>query len=309
MVFIQTLLPIFAVIGIGWVAVRSGYLDKGAVAPAGQVVMRIALPAMIFLALATTPTEQAFDLAFLLVYCAASLVVLALCYALARFALGMSKPEAAVIGLGVSMANRAFMGFPIGQAILGPEAAIRVFAHVLIVENLVILPLALLLLAVAGSDAAHRPRVLREMLRNPLMIALVAGGAVSAIGVGLPAPATAVLELLGRLSAPLDLLVIGGMLASLPASGRLGAVGLIVGGKLVLHPLLVGTGVVLFPGVTPAMALGGVLFAAMPMITIFPLLSARVGQGQLAAFGLLIATSASFFTLPVVIHYLGLTQP
>lgn len=309
MMLVQTLLPIFAVIGIGWLAVRSGYLDRGAVAPAGQVVMRIALPAMIFLALAGTPSGQAFDLAFLLVYCAASLAVLLLCYAFARLALGISKPEAVVVALGVSMANSAFMGFPIGQAVLGQELAIRVFAHVLIVENLVVLPLALLLLALAGHDGSQRPNVLREVLRNPLMIALVAGGAVSALGMGLPAPASAVLEFLGRLSAPLALLVIGGMLASLPASGRLGAVGLIVGGKLLVHPLLVGMGVALVPGVTPAMALGGVLFAAMPMITIFPLLSARVGQGQLAAFGLLIATSASFFTLPFVIHYLGLAQP
>lgn len=306
MMLVQTLLPIFAVIGIGWLAVRSGYLDRGAVAPAAQVVMRVALPAMIFLALAGTPSGQAFDLAFLMVYGAASLAVLSLCYALARLVMGMTKPEAAVIGLGVSMANSAFMGFPIGQAVLGQEAAIRVFAHVLIVENLVILPLALLLMAMAGDGGSPRPRLLRDMMRNPLMIALVAGGAVSAVGIGLPAPASAVLELLGRLSAPLALLVIGGMLASLPASGRAGAVGLIVGGKLVVHPLLVAIGVALVPSVTPAMALGGVLFAAMPMITIFPLLSARVGQGQLAAFGLLIATTASFVTLPLVIQLLRL---
>lgn len=309
MLLLQTLLPIFAVIGIGWSAVKSGYLDRGAVAPAAQIVMRIALPAMIFLALAGTPTGQTFDLAFLLVYCLASLCVLALCITLGRRVLGLSKPEAAVIALGVSMANSAFMGFPIGQAVLGQDMTLRVFAHVLIVENLVILPVALFLLAMSGQEGAARPRVLHDMLRNPLMIALVAGGAVSFLGVGLPAPASAVLEFLGRMSAPLALLVIGGMLASLPVSGSARAVGLIVGGKLVLHPLLVGAGGALMPGISPAMAIGGVLFAAMPMITIFPLLAARVGQGQLAAFGLLVATSASFVTLPLVIHYLGLAQP
>ena len=306
MLMVQTLLPIFAVIGIGWLAVRSGYLDRGVVAPAGQVVMRVALPAMIFLALAGSPGGQAFDLAFLLVYGAASLGVMALCYALARLVMGLSKPEAAVIGLGVSMANSGFMGFPIGQAVLGQETAIRIFAHVLIVENLVILPLALLVLATAGDSSAPRPRLLREMIRNPLMIALVAGGVVSSVGIGLPAPASAVLEFLGRMSAPLALLVIGGMLASLPASGRAGAMALMVAGKLVVHPLLVALGVALVPGVTPALALGGVLFAAMPMITIFPLLSARVGQGQSAAFGLLIATSVCFITLPILIHLLEL---
>lgn len=306
MMLVDTLLPIFVLIGIGWLAVRSGYLDQGAVAPASQVVIRIALPAMIFLALAGTPTDGAFDLPFLFVYCAASLTVLLLSYVAARLALNMTHSEAAVIGLGVSMANSAFMGFPIGQAILGQDLAIRVFAHVLVVENLVILPLALFLLTMGR---ARGPGLWRDMLRNPLMLALVSGGAFSAFGAELPGLANDVLELLGRLSAPLALLVIGGMLASLPASGRLGAVGLMVAGKLFVHPLLVAIGSAIIPGVTPAMASGGVLFGAMPMITIFPLLSARVRQEQLAACGLLIATSVSFFTLPGVIHYLGLAQP
>lgn len=308
MMVIQTLLPIFAVIGIGWISVRAGYLDHGVVAPAAQVVMRIALPAMIFLALAGRPVGQSFDLAFLLAYGAASLTMLGLGYG-GALALGLSRSEGTVVALGVSMANSAFMGFPIGQAIIGQDMAIRVFAHVLIVENLVILPLVLLALANADRDGGARPNVARELVRNPLMIALVAGGVVSLLGVGLPAPAADVLDLLGRLSAPLALLVIGGMLASLPAGGRLGVVVLIVAGKLVVHPLLVGLGLTLVPAVGPEMVLGGMLFAAMPMITIFPLLAARVGQGKLAALGLMVATSVSFVTLPVGLYTLGLAQP
>jgi malonate transporter and related proteins len=311
MVFLQTLLPIFAVIAIGFGAVRSGYLDRAHVAPAGQIVIRIALPALIFLALATTPATEAFDLRFLLVYGAGSFAVMVICAACARWALRMTWAEAAVVGLGVSMANSGFLGFPIGQALLGPETAIRIFAHCLIVENLVILPLALLFLSLAQQEPSSSPyaRLVRDVLRNPLMLALVAGGAVSLLGLPLPIPAQATLKLLAQLSAPLALLVIGGMLASLPASGRIGAVGLIVGGKLVLHPLAVGLGAALMPGLSPQIAAGGILFAAMPMITIFPLLAARAGQGQLAAFGLLVATLGSFASLPLVIHLLGLAQP
>lgn len=311
MVFLETLLPIFVVIGLGWLIVRSGYLGADVVAPAGQIVVRVALPAVIFLALATTPVQDTFDPGFLLAYALGSLAVMGLCFGIARHAMGLSLPVASVMALGVSMANSGFLGFPIGQALLGSDAAIRVFAHCLIVENLVILPIALTLFAIAGGDgvASLRTRLARDVLRNPLMIALVAGGAVSALGVSLPPPAQSALDLLARMSAPLALLVIGGMLASLPATGSLGAVALVVGGKLVLHPLAVGAGVLLVPGVSPMMAAGGVLFAAMPMITIFPLLATRVGQAQFAAFGLLVATLGGFITLQFVIFGLGLTQP
>ena len=44
----------------------------------------------------------------------------------------------------------------------------------------------------------------------------------------------------------------------------------------------------------------------MPMVTIFPLLAARGGQGQLGAMGLLAATLGSFATLPAVLWLLGL---
>ncbi|MCC5963959.1 MAG: AEC family transporter [Rhodobacteraceae bacterium] len=311
MVFLETLLPIFAVIALGWLIVRSGYLGADVVAPAGQIVVRVALPAVIFLALATTRVQDTFDPGFLLAYAVGSLAVMGICFGIARQALGLSLPVASVVALGVSMANSGFLGFPIGQALLGADAAIRVFAHCLIVENLVILPIALTLLALAGDDgvASLRTRLARDVLRNPLMIALVAGGAVSALGASLPAPAQSALDLLARMSAPLALLVIGGMLASLPATGSVRAVALVVGGKLVLHPLAVGAGVLLVPGVSPVMAAGGVLFAAMPMITIFPLLATRVGQARFAAFGLLVATLGGFITLQFVIFGLGLAQP
>lgn len=311
MVLFDTLLPLFAIIGIGWFAVRNSYLGAETVQAAGQIVLRIALPSLIFLALASSPAGEVFDPRFLLVYGAGSLGVLILCYSIAMFGLRLDKGASAVVALGVSMANSGFLGFPIGQALLGQERGIRIFAHTLIVENILILPIALLLMALAGGEATPplRKRLVRQVLLNPLIIALVAGGLVTTAGLGLPESLRAVLDLLSRLSAPLALLVIGGMLASLPIAGRAASVGLIVLGKLVLHPLAVALAALVVSGTAPEMIQAGVLFAAMPMITIFPLLAGRVGQGQFAAFGLLAATLGGFVTIPVVIYLLGLVQP
>ena len=311
MYLVHTVFPLFAVIALGWLVVRSGYLDKQVVAPVGQVVLKVALPALIFLALATTPADQTFDISFLLAYGLGSVTAMALCYVAARAGLALSRGEAAVIALGVSMSNSSFLGFPIAQALLPAEQAVRVFAHCLIVENLLILPLGLLLIAFSTPDQSAQPkaRILWAQTRNPLLLALVAGGTVSMLGLALPQSARAVLQLLAQLSAPLALLVIGGMLASLPARGRASTVVLVVMGKLGLHPLAVWGAVGVIPGVSASLAAAGVLFAALPMITIFPLLAARAGQGQLAAFGLLAATLCSFATVPALIHLLGLAQP
>jgi len=81
---------------------------------------------------------------------------------------------------------------------------------------------------------------------------------------------------------------------------------LLVAGKLVVHPLTVWAALALVPDLDLALSVGAVLYAAMPMVTIFPILAARGGQGQLAAKGLLAATLASFATLPLAITLLQL---
>jgi predicted permease len=308
MTLTETLFPIFAIIALGFGLVRSGYLDAGVVPPLGTVVIKVALPALIFLAVARTPPGEGLDPWFLAAYAAGSLATLGVCLALARWALGLPLAQAAVIGLGVSMANSGFLGFPIAQALMGSEMAARLLAHCMSLEVTLVLPLALLLIAL-GAEGRARPslgRVIGDTLRNPLLVALLAGLALSISGLALPPAGQAALDLLARLSAPLALLVIGGTLASLRVEGRAGAVGLMVAGKLGLHPLAVWGAASLMPALDPALAAGAVLFAAMPMITIFPLLAARGGQGQLGAFGFLVATTLGLVTLPVVIHLLGL---
>lgn len=308
MTLIEIFLPVFAVIGLGFVAIRTRYLDAATVQPLGMVVIRIALPALILLALAGTPAQGALNKGFLLAYAAGSLATMAICMVIARYVLGLSRIVTAVVGLGVSMANSGFMGLPIGQALMGEELATLILAHCMIVENVLILPLALLLIALAGQGDVQQTRrkIVSDLLRNPLLIALLVGLAVSFAGVDLPDLARDTLAFLARISGPLALLVIGGMLASLPAQGRMTVVGLMVGGKLVLHPLTVWGATGLVSGLGGVMAMGAVLFAAMPMITIFPLLGAKAGQGQLSAYGLLVATLCSFATLPVVVYLLGI---
>lgn len=308
MTLLNALAPLFAVIAIGFAMVRLRLIDGAAVRPMGAVVIRVALPALIFLAVTRQPPGQAVDVAFLLAYGAGSLATFALMVAAARGLLGLSPVEGAVVGLGAAMANSSFLGFPIAQALMGEATASLLLAHLVTVENLVVLPVALAMIARAEAKAGGRSgrQLAGDLLRNPLILALAAGLAVAALGVRLPAAAEATLALLARLAAPLALLVIGGMLATLTARGSAGAVTLMVAGKLVLHPLAVLAAVTLVPGVGPVLATGGVLVAAMPMITIFPLLAAQAGQGQLGAFGLLAATVAGFATVPAAIILLGL---
>ena len=78
-------------------------------------------------------------------------------------------------------------------------------------------------------------------------------------------------------------------------------VGQIVVGKLLIHPLIVFITFYLMPGIDPLYMVGAVLFAASPMISIYPLFGQRYGLGGISAAAMLVATVASFFTLSLTI--------
>jgi len=306
MTLANTLLPLFGLIALGFAAVRLRWVPAEGVAPMGAVVVRLALPALIFLTLAQAPPAETINPALLAAYAAGTVATMGLCLLAAR-ALALPAAASATVLLGVALANSGFLGLPVTQALFDAETAGRVLAHCLLVENVLVIPAGLAALALAQGQRAGGLALWAGLVRNPLLVALAAGLAVAALGLALPPPLRTGLEMLARLSAPLALLVIGGMLAGLTATGGAAAVGLLALGKLVIHPAATWAALALVPGpVPPALATGAVIFAAMPMVTIFPLLAARDGQGQMAAMGLLVATLGSFATLPVVIILLGL---
>jgi predicted permease len=170
----------------------------------------------------------------------------------------------------------------------------------MLVENLLTIPLALAM-AESGGQASRRAAVLqalRNLARMPLMWAILLGFAFALLGLRLPDPLARTLGLLGAASTPVALFIIGGTLVGLKLDGGLGADLLRVSfGKLVLHPLAVLLAVLALPPFDPVLRTAVVLTAAMPMMSIYPVLAQRFGQERLGAAALLAATVLSFVTL------------
>jgi len=88
----MAILPLFAVILTGFLAVRSGYVASDRFRPLGEIVLRIALPALIFLSVAAAPPGEALQgLALLAIYAAASLACFAAGFQAARLVLGVAR--------------------------------------------------------------------------------------------------------------------------------------------------------------------------------------------------------------------------
>jgi len=291
-------LPIYLLIALGYGATKLRYLDVNDLRASGRVVLRVAMPALIFMALARAPISEALRWDFFTAYAAGSIVVFVLGFAVARWLLRQPMPGAALEALGVSSSNSAYMGLPIAALVVG-DLALQAFVMAMLIENILILPLAVILAEAdgGGSPARALRRVGAGMVRNPLLLAVVAGVAASLSGVFPPDAVTKVLAQLAPIAAPVALMAIGAAVSDMPRAGFApGAVLRVVTGKLVLHPLAV-FGALVLVGAPQEFKVAGVLIAAVPMMSIYALFGSRWGNEGMAAMSLIAATVVSFFTV------------
>jgi predicted permease len=290
-------------IAIGFGATRLGAVDAAFIRGLGSFVLNFAMPALILHAFLAQDLRQTFNGNFLLVYGGASLLAFAVLWSLFRLALRRGRSHAAIATLGGVASNSGFVGFPVASLALGAPA-LSALPMALLVENVLIIPLALGL-AEAGRLQGKPPLVLaREtvwrLARTPLVIAIFLGLFMALLQVRLPAFLATTIGMLADASIACALFTVGGTLAALQSASIAGDVALTVLAKLVLHPLAVAGGFWLLGGVSAPLMAAGLILAASPMLTVYPIFGQRYGLGPSCSVALLVATAASFVTLSLV---------
>lgn len=305
-------LPIFILILLGLFAVGAGLVSKTGIAAMGKFVVTFALPAMLFRALSERSITEIFKLEFLSAYAAGSVVAMAIGFSLAKFWRGKSLQESTFHGMGGAMSNSGFMGYPIVFQLFGTPGAVAV-ALAMIVENVVILPVTLML-AEAGSAGKRHPmlvlsRALRRLLTSPLILAIAAGLLCAGFGLTLPSFVTRAVDLLAAAAAPVALFVVGGILYGQRVRGMVADVVSIATVKLVAHPLVIFLALMIVPPFDPVLQSAALILACMPMASIFPLLGKMYGYESVCSGALVVATAVSFASISVVIWMVGAIGP
>jgi len=306
--------PIFAIVALGYVTTRGGLFRPSDMRVLGNFVLHIALPALLFNAIASRPLTEVLNTTYMGIYLVACLATLGVAWI--WFAMTGVGPARRVIGaMGSSCPNSGFIGYPLMLLVL-PDYAGQVLALNFLVENFVLIPLLLILLEMTRPRSDHGVwPLLRGMfaslIKRPLIIALLLGLGVAALQIPIPTTMTRLLQMLaGAASAP-ALFVIGGSLVGLPSRGNIGLAAQIVVGKLLLHPAIAAFALfIVIPliGVTalaPELQAALILSAALPMFGVYTLFAQDYGHEGVASLALLGATTAAFVTLSVVLSFLG----
>lgn len=296
---VSVTLPLFLVIGLGFIAARTRLLSSVQFQGIGSFVMVFAVPALLFKALAERAVAEILDYRFLLAFAVGSLAVFGIGLLVTRLR-GGSLADGAITAMGMSISNSGYIGYPMAAAVLGAPAALAM-ALCMMVENLLVIPLTIILSGMGRGKGALKTlsEALGRLLRNPLILAILAGLSFSVLGLSLPQAIGRSVNMLAQTAAPAALFVLGGTLYGMKVKGMFREIAPIATGKLILHPLLVAGAIALTPGIDPVLRTAGVLFASAPMFTIYPLFGEPYGLASRSAAAVVVTTALSFVTMSI----------
>ena len=211
---ISTIIPIFAVIILGWFARWKGFMPPDFLAPANRLVYYLAIPAMIFHSISKASLKTQFDSTVLTVTLLAVIAVFA-------FAWGVGltrRVERKQLGTFMQCSfhgNLGYVGLAVAYYYLGSEGLVRasiIAGFIMILQNF----LAVIALQLHAENMELKKNIWEVVLRilgNPVIVSALAGILYSVAGLPLPLILDRSLAILSGLALPMALLIIGASLS------------------------------------------------------------------------------------------------
>ena len=238
---LNSTLPLFFVMVLGYVLYQKKFLSDGFVAGANKFVFYVALPVQLFRDLGSTDVRATFDGAYVLFCFAVTLGSILTLWALAKLCL----KNKSLVGEFVQVCYRssaAILGSAFLQSIYGDASmsSLMILGSVPLynIMAVVILTLESPDAAQTGSMAAKLKKSIRGIVTNPILLGLAAGFAWSLLGLPMPAMLNKTLSNVAGLTSPLALLVIGAGFKGRKALGYLRPTAAATVVKLMLLPAL-----------------------------------------------------------------------
>lgn len=224
---IDILAPITFVIALGWLLTQAGFLSPQALHDLNRLAYWVGLPSVLVHRIAAASPEIGSIGGLLLAGFGATLFGV-LSAAVAARVLSVPEPSRGTFVQGVFRGNLTFIGLPVvlyafsglGPAASGAESsALLAFGPMVVLYN--VLAVGVLLRSGSDNHGDALLTALRGLITNPILIACIAGMALSLTATALPVMMERTLSAIGQMALPLALICIGGTLYTTRIYGSL----------------------------------------------------------------------------------------
>ncbi|BBO89054.1 AEC family transporter [Desulfosarcina ovata] len=307
---ITTIVPIFIVVAIGWLARRRGFIPMEFLPPANRLVYYLAIPAMIFCAISKGTIRQHFNTAGLLL----TLAAVTSAYLMAWGVSHLDRMAGARAGTFIQSAahgNQGHIGLPLAFYLLGQSGLVKasiIAGFVMILQNV----LSVWFLQTQAAPRGSRSGTIDILLKlsgNPIILSAMTGILFAFFQIPVPIVLQRSLEMLGGMAPPMALLLIG---ASLSIRGMRRHFRPAIGAVLIKLVVLPAIGLLLYLklGLTADEFLPGLILLASPSATVtFVMAREMQGDPEFAVATISASTlfSAATFSLwLMLVHWIAL---
>ena len=301
---ITQMMMIFGIVLVGLFAAKrnlwAGDLDR----KLSIFIMNISMPALILASV--MGKDLAFENSELISLAVVAVVNYVVLIGLAYLIPHLFKVNKARLGISrfmLAFGNVSFIGYPVCDAVFGPKAVFC--ASVLNIPfNLLVFTIGVSFINGGKAKSAFSPR----LILSPCVVASLIAVVIAVARIQMPTPVGQWFHLLGDLTTPCALLIIGSSLSHIPVRDMLGnrfvySMTLL---RLFILPLSVG-GVLALMGVNPFVSDVAVVLSAMPVATNGIMLCLQYGKDErVMTQGLFFTTLLSVVSIPLVAYLASL---
>jgi len=265
---LNTVLPVFGMIVLGYGLTRARIFDAAAGRGISLFVFNVAIPALLFKTVATMGAQQAAPWSLWIAFFGGLAITWLTTAFVARFFETLKGSGGAVASMAAGFGNLAMLGTPLALAHFGNQVAVPL-GMILSVHAPILWFAAMLhreLAVHTGSFSLVRTSkdLFRNLATNGIVLGLIAGSLWRLTGLGLHPIAGTMLDMLADASIPTALFALGVSLSGYSLKGAWSGMFALIGLKMLLMPLLVFIMVRYVVAMPPIWAQVAILFAAMP---------------------------------------------
>jgi len=307
---IEVVFPVFTIMLSGWAFVRFGFIGREGLKGITNFVFLLAIPALLFRAMANGAVDGDVDWSLLYAYYSATAVNFILAHLVGWKVLIVPADQRAVMGISVTFSNAVLIGIPVVQLAYGPKGLVPLLI-LISVHALILITIATLSLEISRGSGDRWSSVVvqssKGILTNPIVVALIAGLAWFYTGWELPVVVDRFCDILGTGAGPAALFAVGASMAYINLQGDIRHIVLLTTMKLLLLPLWVWILMVYVFDVREDWIKTAVTMAALPIGANASLFAQRYELYEHRATGaVFLSTVLSIITLTVLIGFIDI---
>ncbi len=238
---LQIVLPVFLVIGTGYVA---AYFKVFTVEQSGALMRfatQIAIPCLLFLAISRLDLKAEFQMSVLAPFFIGALASFTLTSLGAWFFFGHKPGYRIAIGFAGMFSNLVLIGLAIVELAFGAEALKPAFAIVALHAPFCYV-IGITAMEISRADGvgfvATIKAVVKQVFSNAITVSLLLGIAANLLNLTPPEALNTALELIARAALPVALFALGAILVKYKISSSIGEISMISFNMLILHPVI-----------------------------------------------------------------------